>query len=96
MLHRGLRLRQYVGVLQIGDLTIEILPKTDQHLNNPQQWQQILLELLEACNFIKVDALSKAPLQLKTSPLLWLYLELFVQEVEQLLSKGLQKTYPLV
>lgn len=93
LLHKGLRFRQYVGVLQVGELTIEILPKTDQYKNSPQNWQKVLLDLLHACQFIKVDALTKAPLQLKTSPLLWLYVELFVQEVEQLLSQGLQKNY---
>jgi len=93
LLYRGVRFRQYVGVLQVGELTIEILPKTDQHKNNSQNWQKVLLELLHACQFIKIDALSKAPLQLKTSPLLWLYIELFVQEIEQLLSQGLQKNY---
>jgi len=93
LLHKGVRFRQYVGVLQVGQLTIEILPKTNQYADNHQNWQKVLLELLDACNFVKIDTLSKAPLQLKTSPLLWLYLELFVQEVEKILSKGLQKTY---
>ena len=93
LLHKGVRFRQYVGVLQIGSLTIEILPKTDQHLIAPNNWQQVLLDLLHACNFVKVDALTKAPLKLKTSPLLWLYIELYVQEIEQLLNKGLQKNY---
>jgi 5-methylcytosine-specific restriction enzyme subunit McrC len=93
LLHKGVRFRQYVGVLQVGELTIEILPKTDQHKSSTQNWQNVLLELLDACQFIKIDALSKAPLHLKTSPLLWIYIELFVQEVEQLLSQGLQKNY---
>lgn len=93
LLHKGVRFRQYVGVLQVGELTIEILPKTDQHSHSPQNWQKVLLDLLHACEFLKVDALTKAPLQLKTSPLLWLYIELFVQEIEQLLSQGLQKNY---
>lgn len=93
LLHKGVRFRQYVGVLQVGKLTIEILPKTDQYANNPQNWQKVLLNLLHTCQFIKIDTLSKAPLQLKTSPLLWLYIELFIQEIEQLLSKGLQKNY---
>ncbi|BDS12014.1 McrC family protein [Aureispira anguillae] len=93
LLHKGVRFRQYVGVLQVGTLTIEILPKTDQYANTPQNWQKVLLDLLHACQFIKIDALSKAPLKLKTSPLLWLYLELYVQEIERLLFKGLQKNY---
>lgn len=93
LVHKGVRFRQYVGVLQVGQLTIEILPKTDQHSTNHQQWQKVLLELLHACRFVKIDAISKAPLQLKTSPLLWLYLELFVQEVELLITRGLQKSY---
>lgn len=93
LVHKGVRFRQYVGVLQVGGLTIEILPKTDQHSPTSHNWQKVLLDLLHACHFIKIDALTKAPLQLNTSPLLWLYIELFVQEIEQLFAKGLQKNY---
>ncbi len=92
LLHKGVRFRQYVGVLQVGALTIEILPKTDQHAN-AQQWQRVLLELLQACSMLPIDTLTEAHLQSRSSPLLWFYLNHFLQEVQQLLQEGLVKHY---
>lgn len=92
LLHKGVRFRQYVGVLQVGALTIEILPKTDQYANT-QQWQKVLLELLQACSMLPVDTLTEARLQTSNSPLLWFYLHHFLTEIQQLLEEGLVKHY---
>ncbi len=92
LLHKGVRFRQYVGVLQVGGLTIEILPKTDQYASK-QQWQRVLLELLQACSMLPVDTLTEARLQSRNSPLLWFYLNHFIKEVQRLLEGGLVKHY---
>lgn len=96
LLHKGIRFRQYVGILQVGQLTIEILPKTDQYNDNTQRWQGVLMELLQRCHFSSLAAYTKAPLRLKSSPILWLYIELFAQQMELLLRKGLQRSYQTV
>ena len=92
LLHKGVRFRQYVGVLQVGNLTIEILPKTDQYASR-QQWQRVLLELLQVCSLLPLDTLTEARLQARNSPLLWFYLHHFLNEVQQLLEEGLVKHY---
>ncbi len=92
LLHKGVRFRQYVGVLQVGGLTIEILPKTDQYANT-QQWQRVLLELLQACALLPIDTVTEARLQTRHSPLLWFYLNHFIQEVQRLMQEGLVKHY---
>lgn len=92
LLHKGVRFRQFVGVLQVGALTIEILPKTDQYASK-QQWQKVLLELLQACSLLPVDTLTEARLQSRHSPLLWFYLSHFIKEVQLLLEGGLVKHY---
>lgn len=40
----GIRFCQYVGVLQIGNLTIEILPKVDK-LGNTDIWRKRLIDM---------------------------------------------------
>ena len=93
LVHEGIRFSHYVGAIQIGNLTIEILPKADQIKGNHDQWQAILLDLLSRCRLLKIDSLSSANLQLKPNSILDLYFEIFLSEVELLLRKGLCKSY---
>ncbi|MCB0548080.1 MAG: restriction endonuclease [Phaeodactylibacter sp.] len=94
VLHQGIRFSSYVGVLQAGTLTIEILPKASR----PGQqyygiWQQALLEMLKDCRLLKVEHLSAASLSLRPNSILNLYIAIFLEETETLLRQGLAKTY---
>ncbi len=94
IIHNGIKFRQYVGVIQIGNLTIEILPKADKQENeNKKEWQSILIEMLKACRLLKINHLSSANLRLKQNFILDLYFELFIKEIEKLLHQGLNKNY---
>jgi len=96
-IRHGVKFKNYVGVIQIGGTTIEILPKADK-LNTDSKiekdiWHDVLLKMLAHCKKIKVNAVSEASLKKKYRSLLDLYFELFIQEVSQLLQKGLVKRY---
>jgi 5-methylcytosine-specific restriction enzyme subunit McrC len=98
VIHRGVRFRHYVGVIQVGQLTIEILPKADanEDLNdvaNKNRWQSVLISMLKTCRLLKIESLSNAHLRLQQHFILDLYFELFIDEVEQLLHEGLIKQY---
>ena len=94
IVHRGVRFRHYVGVLQIGQLTIEILPKADKEENaNKNHWQSVLISMLKTCRLLTIESLSNAQLRLQQHFILDLYFELFLQEVEKLLHEGLIKKY---
>lgn len=92
LVHQGVKFKQYVGVLQVGNLTIEILPKTDQY-DSPQYWQQFLLDLLHQCQVLPTATQTIAPLQLENGSLLHWYIDILVQSVEQIFRQGLQKSY---
>jgi 5-methylcytosine-specific restriction enzyme subunit McrC len=96
-IRHGVKFKNYVGVIQIGGTTIEILPKADKLNTNSEIekdiWHKVLLKMLAQCKKIKVNAVSEASLRKKYHSLLDLYFELYLNEVSQLLQKGLIKKY---
>lgn len=93
-IHRGVKFSHYVGVLQVGDLTIEILPKADkQSSDTPQQWRSVLLEMLAYCQLLRLESLTNAALALRHQSLLDIYIHVFLTAVEDLLRQGLVKQY---
>ncbi|MFM2267445.1 MAG: hypothetical protein RL757_886 [Bacteroidota bacterium] len=93
--YRGIKFRQQVGVLKVGKLTIEILPKTDKNAAQPH-WQKILVEMLQQIGAFPVHAPTNAQLKLKSNTILDLYFELFLNEMEDLLRHGLIKKYNVI
>lgn len=92
LIHRGVQFVQFVGVLQIGNLSIEVLPKADRY-SEKNEWRNILIGMLKAVGTFNIKAPSYSSLQIKHNFILDLYLALFIQEVEVLLHKGLVKKY---
>jgi 5-methylcytosine-specific restriction enzyme subunit McrC len=94
IIHKGVLFNSYVGVIQIGGLTIEILPKADK-TNNPDviTWQNVLLNMLKVCKHIQVDNVSETNLSKKYNSILEVYFEMYLNEIESLVKKGLIKKY---
>jgi 5-methylcytosine-specific restriction enzyme subunit McrC len=95
-IRNGVKFKNYVGVIQIGKVTIEILPKADKNSvreNERGQWHTVLLKMLAKCKKIKIDSVSKAALKKRHHSLLDLYFDLFLDEVNMLLNRGLIKQY---
>ena len=100
-IRNGIKLGSYVGVIQIGGLTLEILPKVDkrkeqsiaEHETATNTWRNALLRMLAFCRYIKIDSVSTAFLERRHHSILDLYFELFLDEVEKLLRLGLIKRY---
>ena len=91
VLRKGVKFKQFVGVIQIGRTTIEILPKTDN--SDTQFWHKILLQMLAECKKVKRESVVQASLRKRENSLLDLYIEMYLDEVESLLHKGLTKKY---
>lgn len=93
----GVKFTKYVGVIQIGGLTIEILPKADKKDHSDKadftKWRNALLNMLAISRHIKVDSVSEASLNKRYYSLLELYFDLFLDEVIKLLRQGLVKKY---
>lgn len=94
IIHQGIRFGNYVGVIQIGGLTIEILPKADNNEDADKNlWQNVLLNMLKTCKKIQVESISETQLKKRYHSILDVYFELYLNEVERLVKKGLIKKY---
>jgi 5-methylcytosine-specific restriction enzyme subunit McrC len=88
--------KSHVGVIQVGDKTIEILPKADKFPISEEQvvkWQSALLYMLKKSGLLKLNSPEKATQKEHKSDLLDIYLYSFLNEVERLIHLGLIKKY---
>lgn len=92
ILHNGIRFKQFVGVLQVDNLLIEINPKADKDHSN-DAWKTVLLGMLKACGRIKAQTVGNANLKKQHLNLLEVYFEYFLRELEFLIHSGLVKKY---
>jgi 5-methylcytosine-specific restriction enzyme subunit McrC len=95
---KGVKFNQYVGVIQVGNITIEILPKISQVVEkgDKAKWQKVLIDMLRECRWMQIHSHEKASLQFKPTSILEAYLELFIQECNGILRSGLIKKYRTV
>ena len=97
LIHHGVRFKNYVGVLHLSHLTIEILPKADNHPDASEDckdgWRNLLIDMLRISGLSKVGSVSKAHQRLRNNTLLELYLRHFLDECDEVLRRGMVKTY---
>lgn len=94
--HNRLHFGSFVGVIQVGGLAIEILPKLESEATADKgKWQRALLQMLRQSGLLTVEAAPEADLHLRKSPLVDIYLDAFLAEVERLCHAGLAKRYRL-
>jgi 5-methylcytosine-specific restriction enzyme subunit McrC len=99
LIRKGVRFCQFVGVLQLNELIVEVLPKADRSWENENEkkeketWRSLLIKMLQAVNAFDVSATSFSSLKLMPNSFLDIYYELFIYEVELLFHKGLINQY---
>ena len=97
-IRNGIKFKNYVGVIQIGRKTIEILPKADRTTksrepNERDLWQQALIGMLNLTHKVKVQSMSEAALMPRMNSILDMYFQIYLDEVKTLLHRGLLRQY---
>ena len=93
LIYNGVQFNEHVGVIQIGDTLIEVLPKADKNDTDTTKWRKILIGMLRAVGGFEIKETSSSNLKIKPNTILDLYFELFIKQVEYLLHSGLVKQY---
>lgn len=92
--HNTIYFESYVGVIQVDNLIIEILPKADKNgEENKNKWHVALIRFLQVCRKLRLESLTDAQLKLRSTNLLDLYFLSYLEEVENLVHMGLFKQY---
>jgi len=93
--HNGVVFKHFVGVIQVDDLTIEILPKIDRYEpeENKTKWRDVLLEMLKVTKKLKIQQVGQANVSRQSIHLLDIYFEWFLNEVQLLMHQGLIRQY---
>lgn len=92
-IYEGIKFDSFVGVLQVDDLVIEVLPKVDGYTTTKNQWRDVLIDMLRVTHDLKVNSVGQAHVDRQTIHLLDIYFDWFLTEIEQLLHAGLIKQY---
>ncbi|PWJ42247.1 McrC family protein [Sediminitomix flava] len=95
LIHRGVKFCEYVGVIRVDNILIEVLPKADRNTEDSakEEWRKALVGMLKVVGAFNISAPSSSTLSLKSNYILDLYFELFLKEIEYLLHFGLVKQY---
>ncbi len=83
---------QYVGVIQVGDLVIQVLPKADRD-GDTGKWQRALLEMLSLVHNLPLTSTTESHLHKRSSSILDFFFDLYVHDVLGLVRSGLVKQY---
>ncbi len=94
---KSIRFTQYVGVIQVGDRVIEVLPKADRREEDTKEtkdkWQSALLSMLRTVHNLPLTSTTESHLQKRRSTVLDFFFGLFIRDVEDLVHRGLVKRY---
>ncbi|RYD52626.1 MAG: restriction endonuclease [Sphingobacteriales bacterium] len=93
LVYRGIKFNEYVGVLQAGPFTIEVLPKADRDPpDDSPPWRNFLITMLRAAGLLP-EPTGLAALHLRAYSILDGYMLLFLQETRYLIQTGLVRRY---
>jgi len=91
--HDRIVFQNFVGVIHICNLTIEILPKIDRHYDDKKSMRDMLVKMLHRTGDFPLEETDTSLLYKTKGALFELYLRIFLRSVKNLVAQGLPKHY---
>lgn len=91
--NKKIKFKHYVGLLRVGNLNINILPKIDKDDVDTNKWHSILIQMIMFTKSFRYKKSTMSMLKKTDVSILDLYIYEFYKEVEEILRQGLRKSY---
>lgn len=91
--HNSIKAKSYVGLIQVGTLTLKILPKIGNTTYDEKIWESALIEMLQRTQKLRLSSPSAALLSYGNLNVLELLARYFLTELDYHLRQGLIKQY---
>ena len=88
--HKKIKFAQYCGVINLGDLTIEVLPKIHGGDSNAKK---ALVQMLSRAGVFKTATLPTAAMEVQKFTLLDLFIHAFCENLRSEISHGKDRNY---
>lgn len=91
---KTLQVKNYAGVISLpGNACIEVLPKTGRHDENVDTARQQLLMMLRTLKSFRHIATSASSVRTSKMPLMDIFIQQFIDSVQQIVRQGLRRDY---
>ncbi|MTI71443.1 MAG: restriction endonuclease [Firmicutes bacterium] len=92
-----LKAKNYVGLIQIpNNITIEILPKINKVENDFNKTKRIFINMIKTLKNMPFKTYNKSSLTLDKLPLIDVFIDMFLLELEKLVRKGIKADYKTI
>ncbi|MCF7946556.1 MAG: McrC family protein [Spirochaetia bacterium] len=91
--YSSIKFSNYVGIVKVGNVVIEVLPKIDYFEEGVNFWRSVLIEMLQISGFIPKIIDDRVEISSYSSSLLDILFLNYLKMVEDILERGLIKSY---
>ena len=91
--HNSIKWSQFCGVVRVGDLMLEILPKIHGRESNPGACRAALVRMLRAAGFMKLHRVGAALMNLQKISVLDVFIQDLCEQIEKELLQGKLRQY---
>lgn len=91
--HQSVRFAQFCGVIQLDDLTLEILPKIHGREEKPESCRKALVQMLQTARIIRTHKGAQAGINTQQHSLLDIFIQHFCYDLYTQILKGKLRSY---